>query len=475
MEISKYINKIITGDAKEILKSLPNESIDCVITSPPYWALRDYGTGKWIGGDLKCDHKKNPPAFSEKALAKSTIGAYANTGHAQENYMKICGKCGAKREDKQLGLEPTFQEYISKLCDVFDEAKRVLKKEGTCWVNMGDTYSAQRWTGSGKGQAMNKFRDGHRDLNPEKITGMEDKCLVQIPSRFAIEMANRGWILRNEIIWHKPNCMPSSVKDRFTVDFEKMFFFVKNKKYYFETQYEKYSPNTFPRMLRGVGRNNKWTEGPDGQTEHTMNQPRNNIEKDFFEYQGQGIKDYGNVGVQNPSDVKRRILKSIKKSQQGRNKRCVWQITTKPFKEAHFATFPPKLIETPIKAGCPELICKACGKPRGKLFKSMEIGRGVSNTKYNTENSTAGRLAQKRQAYRKMGFDSPPLPEFSGYSDCGCNAGFNHGIVLDMFIGSGTTAVVAMSLGLNFIGIELNPNYVAIAEKRIREASQKLL
>ncbi len=475
MEINKYLNKIIIGDAKEILQRFPNESVDCVITSPPYWALRDYGTGKWIGGNPNCDHKKNPPAFSEKALAKSTIGAYANTGHAQENYLQTCGRCGARRVDKQLGLEPTFQEYITKLCDIFDEVKRVLKKEGTCWVNMGDTYSATRWTGEGKGQPMNKFKDGHRDINPEKNSGLPDKTLCAIPSRFQIEMINRDWLCRNEIIWHKPNCMPSSVKDRFTVDFEKVFFFVKSKKYYFEKQLEKYSPNTFPRMLRGVSKNNKWVYGPAGQTKHTINQPRNNIKKDFFDYQGQGIKDYKKVGVQNPSDVKRRILKSIEISQQGRNKRCVWEITTKPFKEAHFATFPPKLIEIPIKAGCPEFVCRKCGRPREKLFKDMEVGKSVSNTKYDTENSTAGRLAQRRQAYRKMGFENPPMPEFIGYSDCGCGVGFQPGIVLDPFIGSGTTAIVARNLGMDFIGIELNPKYVAIAEKRINETPHKLL
>lgn len=469
MENSKYANKIITGDAKEILKEFPDESIDCVITSPPYWALRDYGTGEWIGGNSKCDHKKNPPAFSEKALAKSTIGAYANTGHAQENYMKICGKCGALRVDKQLGLEPTFQEYISKLCDIFDEVKRVLKKEGTCWVNMGDTYSAQRWTGNGKGQPMNKFRDGHRDLNPQKITGMPDKCLIQIPSRFAIEMCKRGWILRNEIIWHKPNCMPSSASDRFTVDFEKMFFFTKTKKYFFEKQYEKYSPNTFPRMLRGVSGQNKWTDGPDGQIRHTMNQPRENIKKDFFDYHGQGVKDYEDVGIQNPSDVKRRILKSIKKSQQGRNKRCVWKITTRPFKEAHFATYPEELCRTPIKAGCPEFVCKKCGKGRQRIYQYTGnlIGQGGygSKTAEHIKVSPTSSLLTKKVKEK----------EIKGLTDCRCGAGFQPGIVLDPFIGSGTTAVVAGSLGLNFIGIELNPKYVAIAEKRIKEAPQKLL
>ena len=178
--MEKFTNKIIHGDSLEVLQTLPGESIDCVVTSPPYWALRDYG----VPG--------------------------------------------------QLGLESTFNEYISKLCDIFDEVKRVLKKEGTCWVNIGDTYVGSGFGAGGK----HHFLSDQALKNPTKFAGLPNKSLCQIPSRFAIEMCNRGWILRNEIIWHKPNCMPQSVKDRFTVDFEKIFFFVKSKKYYFETQYE---------------------------------------------------------------------------------------------------------------------------------------------------------------------------------------------------------------------------------------------
>ena len=295
-------NTIIQGDCLEVLKTLPSESIDCVITSPPYWALRDYGV------------------------------------------------------EGQLGLEPTFQEYVNKLCDIFDEVKRVLKKSGTCWVNMGDTYNAggnyRKDGSSGRGYKYNRVEFG-RVQNDKKAQGISEKCLCQIPSRFAIEMSNRGWILRNEIIWHKPNCMPSSVKDRFTVDFEKVFFFVKNKKYWFETQLEPISKNT-----------------------HTT---KENFDKrqDFISKKQKSFH----------------VVKSV-----GRNKRAVWTITTKPFKEAHFATYPEKLIEPMVKAGCP-------------------IG----------------------------------------------------GITLDPFIGSGTTAVVARKLGRKYLGIELNPDYIKICNKRLAQ------
>jgi len=315
--------KLIQGDCLEELKKLDSESVNCCVTSPPYWALRDYGV------------------------------------------------------EGQLGLEPTFQEYITKLCDIFDEVKRVLRKDGTCWVNMGDTYG-----GSGKGaggktkkQLTNKgsyFKIPKETYVPDKapkVHGDVAKCLCQIPSRFSIEMCNRGWILRNEIIWHKPNCMPSSVKDRFTVDFEKIFFFVKNKKYWFETQYE---PNKNPEadVRRLMGNNNDTTrQGGSGAMKH-----KNRDEE-----------------------------KTRESAMRGRNKRAVWKITTKPFKGAHFAVFPEELIETPIKAGCPK-----------------------------------------------------------------------GGTVLDPFCGSGTTGVVAKKQRKEFVGIELNSEYIKMAEKRIANAQGSL-
>jgi len=360
------------GDCLEVLKTLPSESVDCVMTSPPYWALRDYGI------------------------------------------------------EGQLGLEPTFQEYITKLCDIFDEVKRVLKKEGTCWVNMGDTYSATRWSNSAGTSFMSKNNKNniYGEVIKKDVGKIQDKCLLQIPSRFSIEMCNRGWILRNEIIWHKPNCMPSSVKDRFTVDFEKIFFFVKNKKYWFETQYE---PLQAPEMTK------RTAVGGDGSGEL-----------------GNSVR-FGN-------------------SEQGRNKRCVWRITTKPYKEAHFATFPPELCETPIKAGCPEFVCKKCGKAREKIYEKGEL---VSSGPNKMAIKPRG-FVQNDMVIQKLPKDpygDMPRREKKevGYTDCGCNAGWEGGTVLDPFAGSGTTGAVAKKLGRNFIGIEINPEYIKLAEKRIEK------
>ncbi|KKK95331.1 hypothetical protein LCGC14_2673880, partial [marine sediment metagenome] len=318
------------------LKQLDSNSIDCSMSSPPYWALRDYST------------------------------------------------------EGQLGLEPTFDEYIKKLCDIYDEVKRVLKPSGTCWVNLGDTYG-----GTGVGQENNmeskgiqtsgQYEDAKeaRDLKNKATKGIYDKCLLLIPFRFAIEMINRGWILRNTIIWHKPNCMPSSAKDRFTVDFEYIFFFVKNKKYFFEPQYEEQSPHTLVAFKNGkVPLNPKSILNPNdikaGKTQQAMR-----------------------VGDWNA------ILPF------GRNKRTVWSICPQPFPEgvcpicgyygkpkgkyekegyfggeekrerfcpncrnpivtSHFAIYPEELCQTPLKSGCPEFVCKKCGKrtfSKGKVPK----------------------------------------------------------------------------------------------------------
>jgi len=224
-------------------------------------------------------------------------------------------------EPAELGLEPTFQEYINKLCDIFDEVKRVLKKEGTCWVNMGDTYGTQGGQNRKTDKDYSQYESiklTNREIGTELIKQQGfHKCLLQIPSRFAIEMCNRGWILRNSIVWWKPNCMPSSVKDRFTVDYEMLFFFTKSKKYYFETQYEEMAESTIKKAN---------TSG-------------------YIVKKGKSVGTNGCYAVDHSVDWK--------PDERGRNKRCVWRITTKPYKEAHFATYPEELCETPIKAGCP--------------------------------------------------------------------------------------------------------------------------
>lgn len=269
------INRILHGAALDVLHRLPESCVDMCVTSPPYWALRDYNTVAQHWDEKRgCEHDWNDHAF--------------------------CNTCNAW--SGQLGLEPTSDLFIKHLCNIFDEVKRVLKPTGTCWVNLGDTYA-----GSGKSVGTSPENAKERyilNTRPVVMDTLPAKSLSQIPARFAIEMCNRGWILRNELIWWKPNCMPSSVKDRFTVDFEKLFFFVKGKQYYFETQYESLSPNSDVAYRQVLRRGKEYLAKPP-------------YHQNF------------------PSSF----------NLSGRNKRCVWRVPTKPFPEAHCAVYPPGLIE----------------------------------------------------------------------------------------------------------------------------------
>jgi site-specific DNA-methyltransferase (cytosine-N4-specific) len=262
------VNKIYQEDCRKTIENLPDNFVDCVVTSPPYWAVRDYGKdtefvwGEWQG---------------------------------------------------QLGLEPSYHDYINHLCEIFDSIHRILKPSGTLWVNMGDTYG-------GSGDKGNGFDPKYKGRNGQVVSMNRTapaKCLLQIPARFTIEMTNNGWILRNKIIWHKPNAMPSPVKDRFSVDYEEIFFFTKSKKYEFEQQFEPY-----------LSEMNRWGG-------------------EKFKAENESIWDTG-VGQNTYRE------RMVRPNPEGRNKRCVWSINTKPSKVKHFASYPRELIRTPIKAGCPK-------------------------------------------------------------------------------------------------------------------------
>ena len=366
-------NVIHQGDVLQVLKSLPSESVDMCITSPPYWGLRDYGV------------------------------------------------------DGQLGNESTYTEYLLKLNEIFTEVKRVLKQQGSCWVNIGDVYSNSN------------------------ATGVKKQSLIGLPDRFKLNMIDSGWLCRNEIIWHKPNAMPSSAKTRFNNDYEKLFFFTKDDLYYFETQYEqakssasptsstknlgKYLNDTQEKSVRqgmSKSRGTKIIEVrpklPSQEVFVEFMRSRTSIKQivsevqdikkttveHWFRRDAKGFsypsiedwnrikylvddysEEYNNIDYQltyveyETDDINKNIHK-------GRIKRAVWSINTKPFKGCHFAPYPTELIRTPILSCCP-----------------------------------------------------------------------NNGIVLDIFMGSGTTGVVAKELGRDYIGIELNEEYIAIAEKRI--------
>jgi site-specific DNA-methyltransferase (adenine-specific) len=418
---NNFKNKILCGDVREVLKKLPDECIDMSVTSPPYFSLRNYNEDGVIwDGDENCDHEWNvkETELTTGCSNKSTIVKYSTEKyavHVQKSEVGFCKKCGGWKG--QLGLESNMEDYIKHLCDIFDGVKRVLKPEGTCWVNIGDTYA-----GSGcklphhkiEGKQLQQVVHGAEPKSKPDLT-ISDKSLCGIPFRFSLEMKRRGWILRNTIIWHKINQIPSSAKDRFTVNFEYLFFFAKNKNYYFEQQFESY------------------------------NEPIKRWGGEFIKSKNLSEWDVG-TGQKTFRD------RSLRPNLQGRNKRTTWSINTQPIPDNHFAAYPVSLIETPMKAGCPEFICKECGEKRKKIYKEIRI------------DTRPGDLSKYRQLITRIE---------EGYTKCNCNEGFESGIVLDPFIGSGTTAIAARKLGRDWVGIEINEEYCEMCKKRIIKTELK--
>jgi site-specific DNA-methyltransferase (adenine-specific) len=302
---------ILIGDVRERLKELPDQSVNCCVTSPPYWGLRDYGTATWDGGDLSCDHQGKPMATKANINRNCGTGNDVKNAEAREFFKEICGKCGAKRIDSQIGLEIEPENFIAELVSIFREVKRVLRDDGTLWVNIGDSYS-----GSGKGTAGNLGKKNNERHLEEKTGGLipsgtKPKDLVGIPWMLAFALRADGWYLRQDIIWHKPNPMPESVTDRCTKSHEYIFLLSKSSKYHFDNKAIKEKATSNVVRPRQFGATNQ---------------------------QGTLRNDEGRMFEDNGL----------------RNKRDVWSIPVKPFKGAHFATFPPALIEPCILAGCPE-------------------------------------------------------------------------------------------------------------------------
>ena len=357
-------NTILFGDCRETLKTIDVKARMCV-TSPPYYGLRDYGTATWIGGDPNCNHMRDSKVNPDKCITgHKNHDKMAGVGDAI--YKKECPKCGAIRQDSQIGLEETPEEYIENLVDVFRSVRDVLTDDGTLWVNIGDSYYNYR---PGKGQALVKqsVSKTKQDLPDKcarrgnKLEGLKEKDLIGIPWMLAFALRADGWYLRQDIIWHKPNPMPESVKDRCTKSHEHLFLLSKNKKYYYDNE--------------AIKEPVKQDWGKRDRTTGKYHNP------------GTGLQPH----------------RGLTKSYERKNKRDVWSVTNKPFKGAHFACFPPELIEP----------CILAGSKKGD-------------------------------------------------------------IILDPFMGSGTTAMVAKEHDRHYYGCELNENYGKLIEKRIKSIPAKL-
>lgn len=311
--------KLYHGNCIDVLKKMSGNSVQCCVTSPPYWGLRDYGTAEWEGGDENCDHKC--PYIANSGGGKSLNERYHGTNRegkalekqqlARNFYKSVCGKCGAIRIDEQIGSERTVDEYVAKMVQVFREVKRVLSHDGTLWLNLGDTYGSSN---NRNAIASRTLGGTSRKPNNAKLSEREIELangnLVGVPWRVAFALQQDGWVLRQDIIWHKPNPMPESVTNRCTKAHEYIFLLTKSMDYYYDNEAVK-------RKLKS--------------------KPHNP----------------GNKKLDNSRNDHNQMYK-VWGSEEGGNLHSIWTVTTQPYPEAHFATFPRKLIEPCILSGSRE-------------------------------------------------------------------------------------------------------------------------
>jgi DNA modification methylase len=420
--------RLLAGDCRDVLATLPAESVQCVVTSPPYYALRDYGTAQWDGGDAACDHAAKPAKRGKAEYTNGQGGSFASNLQAWGDrdvstvYRDTCGKCGATRVDRQIGLEATPDEYLATMVAVFREVRRVLRRDGTCWVNMGDSYNANQGSGF-NGNA------GKPTASPRVNSGLAPKQLLMMPARLALALQADGWWIRSDIIWHKPNPMPESVTDRPTSAHEHVFMLTKSARYFYDAD-----------AVREEG-------APESASRYN------------YAFTGDAPNS-GKLSLQAP--------RGFRETNGTRNLRNVWTIATAPYSEAHFATFPPALAERCIRAGTSERgCCSQCGKPWGRQTETGYIKNPNTWGK-----SSAGRAV----VTGSNNWDGGAYPNLckqvttTGWApSCACGADTVPCTVLDPFAGAGTTLLVADRLQRDAIGIELNVAYTEMAMQRCRD------
>lgn len=373
--------RIINADVIDGLKSLPEKSVHCVVTSPPYWGLRDYGV------------------------------------------------------EGQIGLEKTPEEYLEKMVQVFQEVYRVLRDDGTLWLNIGDSYANAQPRGRMEDQGDLSTGD-HGELIPKRdwsCWNLKQKDLVGMCWRVAFALQAEGWYLRSDIIWAKPNPMPESITDRPTRSHEYIFLFAKSARYFYDADAvrEKYQETTIERK----------------------------------KYAFNGDVNPSAIATKNPSVHRNGYLDPLG-NPAGRNRRDVWTITTQPTPEAHFATFPESLVEPCIKAGTSERgCCSVCGAPWVRVVEK-ELPEARKNNHRDNGHLSPSKIP------RSKGDLNPIVKTVDWQPSCTCNAEIVPCVVLDPFGGSGTVAKVARDLNRDAILIELNPAYVEIARRKLRANEQ---
>ena len=414
---------LLQADARQI--PLQDKSIHCCITSPPYWGLRDYGTSVWAGTDPLCDHSRQT---SHQEGAITTTSRPTNTNHEREPWKGgSCGRCGATSEDAQLGTEslhdclawarqepPCGQCYVCGMRQVFAEVWRVLRDDGGCFLNLGDSYSS-----GGRGASVH-HKDKMGQATAQALAlgrkspprGLKPKDLCGIPWRVALALQADGWILRSEIIWHKPNPLPESVTDRVTRSHEQVFMFAKSPRYYFDAHAIAEAAT--------IGNNGSSFVS----THDLMTKPglgKGARKSDAVRVNGRTAEQ-----ITNAESIRRDLPGPFSNNPrlrptQQRNARDVWTIATEPTPFAHYATFPTALVHRCILAGTSAAgCCPACAAPYVRQAGEQGWAPG-----------------------------------------CACDAGDPRPcVVFDPFTGSSTTLVVSRTLGRHAVGVDLSWTYL---------------
>jgi DNA modification methylase len=402
-------NEILQGDVIKLARTLAPESVNAIITSPPYFGLRDY--------DLPPTDWPEVSYAPMAGLPEVTIPA-----------MTCC-----------LGLEDSIEAYVGHMVLVFRELRRVLRDDGVGWLNLGDSYAQNGLPG------LRRSGDHKRDCQCSGCTmpnlqktipiGLKRKDLCGIPWRIAFAIQADGWFLRSDIIWAKKNCMPESCQDRPTKAHEYLFLLAKSERYYYDQEAIR-EPNIWPDHNRFGNKNAK---------ARRVKELTGNMKPDAPEYTD-------------------RI---------GRNKRTVWHLSSQPLKEAHFAVMPEALVEPCLLASCPAQVCVECGEPWVRVVDREPYQQRGDYRKHGGEsghNNPTGKTPGSNT--RGMPYRSILKETFA--PTCNCNAPTRPGVVLDPFFGSGTVGVVAKKHKRDWLGIELNPDYVNLARKRLDQTQPAL-
>jgi len=467
------------GDVLTVLRELPAESVDCCVTSPPYWGLRDYGTGAWEGGDGACDHRQlvggNRNQGRDRAASGGTFHDSPNIAPALGiPYADTCGKCGATRIDQQLGLEPTPEQYVTRMVEVFREVRRVLAAYGTVWLNLGDSYytngtGERSLSGSKPVGATNA--GGYTGYRTRAVMGgLKPKDLVGIPWRVAFALQADGWYLRSDIIWAKPNPMPESVTDRPTKAHEYVFLLSKQPRYFFDQEAvrEPWGEGTAERYAAGY--NALWKRAQEASVTDSRDQGFRGSPEQLLG-RAKGPDGRRKTTVQG-ADGSIQHRDGERWPNGGRNIRSVWEIATQPYPEAHFATFPEELARRCVAAGCPEQVCRVCGKARERIVETNNPSLHAADDKTlgwaNMHSKTSNAQSSKSLHRNPGGVYSSAVVK--GWTDCG-HGDYRTGLTVDPFMGSGTVAHVARKLGRHAVGIDLNESYLELAARRLQQQS----